>query len=309
MDIIQQLKEIKKIQGNYTSEIIGEFNSPITDKQIMQIERLIEESLPDEFKQLYLFANGQCNNGNGILLGEKFIDSDEIIRQIEFSKSLIKPELKTIENPELSESLMNRIISFYLNKAPKHKLFKKSWFKIEFSCGVGSYGGPYLYINENTTQEERDIIEINYKDYKNIKDIINQLHELEKQSYNWDELEFEVFSNGKYNVERKFFDFDNEINFTSNPENSIKRKYFHYKWLPIFSDYGGNYLGIDLDPGISGKRGQIINFGRDESDMFVLADNLNKFFELIINEINKPNSKLVNLKTHLHDVLKELIIG
>jgi len=84
------------------------------------------------------------------------------------------------------------------------------------------------------------------------------------------------------------------------------KKYFNYKWLPVFSDYGGNYIGIDLDPDTNGKKGQIINFGRDEEIMIVLADSLEEFFDFILTEISKPDNKLLKLEHHLHDTLKEL---
>lgn len=308
MNIISKLEEIKRLQEVNSDENIGVFNSPITESEILRIENLIEEPLPLDFKQLYLYANGQGNEDKGILLGELFIDSNEIIRQLEFSRTLIKPETKTIDNPQKSQDLLQKIIDFYLCKAPKHKMLglKKSWYKIEFKCGVGSYGGPYIYAGENTTSKEREILKIEFKDYDSISGIIKELHKLEEKSYNWDELNFVVYSNGKFEVERSFYNFDNEISFSSTPENCIKKKYFHYKWIPIFSDFGGNYIGMDLDPDTNGKKGQIINFGRDEENMFVLAENLSDFFDFIIQEIKRPNSILLNSESHLHDILKEL---
>lgn len=70
-----------------------------------------------------------------------------------------------------------------------------------------------------------------------------------------------------------------EDSFTSKPEGCIKRQYANAKWIPICTDDGGNFIGVDLDPDVNGKRGQMINFGRDEHDKEVLADSLNAFFE------------------------------
>ncbi len=308
MDLISKLQQIILIQNDNSDEKTGSFNNPISTKHITQIEKLLGESLSDEFIKLYSFANGQSESGKGILLGERFISSEEIITQLEFSLTLVKPENKIIKNIVQSDKLLKEIVDFYVDKAPKHKLYgiKKSWYKIEFKCGVGSYQGPYIYLNENTTSKEREVLEVNFESYKIIARIINELHELEKETYNWDELEFVVFSNGKYDVERTFFDFDNQITFTSIPENFIKKKYFHCKWLPLFSDYGGNYIGIDFDPDIKGKKGQIINFGRDEEEMIVLGDSLEQFFDFILIEIKKKDNNLLNLKNHLHDELKKL---
>src|SRR5690606_12007574 len=251
------------------------------------------------------FANGQNDDGNGVLFGEEFCKADEIIRQLEFSQTLINSRTKTISNPQQSEKLIQQIVDFYVSKAPKHKLFglQKSWYKMEFECGPNSFGGPYLYATENTTGKEREILDI---DEDEILQSVKELHELEKQTYKWDELKFEVYSNGKYEMERFAYDFDNEISFTSTPKNAIQKKYFHYKWLPIFSDYGGNYIGIDLDPDTKGTKGQVINFGRDEEDMFVLADNLDSLFDKILVELKQPTNRLINSETHLHETLKEM---
>jgi len=307
MEIIRKWKEIVNWQRNNSQEQIGDFAEPITEEQFSVLEKLLEEFLPLEFKMLYQFSNGQTESGNGMLFGERFISSDEIIRQLEFSRTLIKPENKSIENPEKSGNLINKIVEFYISKAPRHKLFglQKSWYKIEFKCGVGSYSGPYLYASKGTTSKERGIIKIS--DYEPISGIIKELHILEEKSYNWDELNFVIFADGTFKVERTNYNFDQDIAFTSTPENAIKKKYFHFKWLPIFSDFGGNYIGIDLDPDVKGKKGQIIIFGRDEEKMVVIADNLELFFDFILNEINKNNAEALMTESHLHDTIREII--
>jgi len=308
MEISNKLQHIIQIQNDHSEEKFGELNKPITDEQIFSIEKHLDEPLPNEFKELYSFSNGQSKSGNGILFGLTFISSDEIIKQLEFCLTLVKPVNKTINNPDKSKQFLKTIIDFYIDKAPKHKFFgvKKSWYKIEFNCGVGSYGGPYIYFDENTTSKERETFKIGFGDYEIIAETIKQLHELEKSTHNWDELNFVVYSDTTYKVERSFYDFDNQISFTSTPENAIRKKYFHYKWLPLFSDLGGNYIGIDFDPDIKGIKGQIINFGRDEENMFVVADSLENFFGLLLTEIKNPNTKLLNLENHLIDILRAL---
>ncbi|MBR3422540.1 MAG: SMI1/KNR4 family protein [Ruminococcus sp.] len=67
--------------------------------------------------------------------------------------------------------------------------------------------------------------------------------------------------------------------FSSKPEGCIKRLYANSKWIPICADGGGNFLGVDLDPDVNGRVGQVINFGRDEHNKAVLADSLDAFFE------------------------------
>ena len=47
------------------------------------------------------------------------------------------------------------------------------------------------------------------------------------------------------------------------PPNWIRKEYSQRGWIPLVTDKGGNYMGIDLSPGDAGVAGQIIIFGRD----------------------------------------------
>jgi len=228
MELVNKLQKIVSIQKYNSDENIGVFNKPINEHQIKKIEKLIGEPLPKDFLTLYSSANGQVDNASGVLFGHRFMDSDEIARQLEISLSLIKPEIKKIENKEKSNELLKKIVDFYVDNAPKRNFLgiKKKWYKIEFQCGIDSYGGPYLYSNENTTANEREIVNIDSKLYENISKTIKEIHELERESYNWDNLEFAVFSNGEFKVERTFYDFENQIQFSSIPENAIRKKIF-----------------------------------------------------------------------------------
>ncbi len=71
----------------------------------------------------------------------------------------------------------------------------------------------------------------------------------------------------------------------STPEKAIKIKYINLKWIPIFYDGGGNHIGLDLDPDQYGTYGQVINFGRDQRQKFVMANSLSQFFALINKQI------------------------
>ena len=59
--------------------------------------------------------------------------------------------------------------------------------------------------------------------------------------------------------EEEFLNFDAFLI----PAKCIKETYVNYKWIPISKDYGGNNIGIDVDPDEKGEMGQVINFGRD----------------------------------------------
>lgn len=80
-----------------------------------------------------------------------------------------------------------------------------------------------------------------------------------------------------------------DSNIISVPANHIKEQYINTRYIPISKDYGGNYIGIDLDPGPDGVSGQVINFGRDEDTRFVIAPSLAGFMDFILHNIKNGN--------------------
>ncbi|MET1080481.1 MAG: SMI1/KNR4 family protein [Pseudomonas sp.] len=66
---------------------------------------------------------------------------------------------------------------------------------------------------------------------------------------------------------------------SSTPKEHIRQAYVNPKWIPIFH-VNGAYIGIDLDPDKNGNLGQVINFGIDDEDKFVLARSVDEFIEL-----------------------------
>jgi cell wall assembly regulator SMI1 len=67
----------------------------------------------------------------------------------------------------------------------------------------------------------------------------------------------------------------------SYPPGHIKTDYINLGRIPITGD-SGNHLGIDLDPGPLGKVGQIISYGADEHDKYVIASSLGEFLEFVL---------------------------
>lgn len=54
------------------------------------------------------------------------------------------------------------------------------------------------------------------------------------------------------------------------PPGWIRKEYSLRGWIPLVSDRGGNYIGIDMNPGEGGAPGQVIVFGRDFDTKVVL---------------------------------------
>lgn len=82
------------------------------------------------------------------------------------------------------------------------------------------------------------------------------------------------------------FDADEELNnpryYSSNPPRKIKCRYTNPKWIPLGHTYDSNYIGIDLDPDIEGKIGQVIDFGREQNEKTVLANSIMDYLQKMI---------------------------
>ena len=109
---------------------------------------------------------------------------------------------------------------------------------------------------------------------------------------------------------------------TSYPDGAVQTLYACPGWVPVAFDWGGNHFGVDLAPGRAGRVGQVINFGRDESNKFVMTPSLGAFLEWQLTQLQGGNflikseeydgqvERQVVLRTppnsHLLDVVPEL---
>ena len=82
-------------------------------------------------------------------------------------------------------------------------------------------------------------------------------------------------------------------NSTSYPSGAVQTVYTTPGWIPFAHDGGGNHLGIDLSPGPVGQIGQVINFGRDEDNKFVIAPSFEAFLEWQLTQLQSGNFRIV----------------
>jgi cell wall assembly regulator SMI1 len=75
----------------------------------------------------------------------------------------------------------------------------------------------------------------------------------------------------------------------------VKELYANRLWIPFVHDWGGNHIGVDLDPGPNGRVGQVINFGRDEDTKYVLGKTVDDFVDRIATELEAGNFILDDL--------------
>lgn len=280
--------------------VAGQFAVPANEADLSKIEQLLKESLPNGVRIMLSLHNGEIGNGNSLFFDQRFMSSREIVDQLEFSRSLVKPTNRIIDNSSASEALITQIID-----RVKAQVNTDSWFKVKFGGSANSFSKPALYRKESTTDKEREFFEANYSE---IIPLIGKLHALEQPNYNWDELKITFYHDGRSEVRREDYDFNESIE-EGLPPDTVKRIYFHYKWLPVFADGGGNYIGIDLDPDSKGVKGQVIVYGRDVYKNYRVADNLDSFFEKLIQEINKGEDGIItrDTKYHFHERLKAFL--
>lgn len=76
------------------------------------------------------------------------------------------------------------------------------------------------------------------------------------------------------------------------PPNSIQPYYYHRGWVPLFKDYYGNQIALDLAPGPQGQWGQIILFGRDFDTKLVVASSYQEFIFMYVEDLENGNYRI-----------------
>lgn len=307
------LAKFERIVGWYADSASEPVSSVVAQQdfgQLAAIEQIINATLPEDIRTLYMRYGGDSRNHAGCFIGHGFMGLDQILESTKYARTLIKPEKPFVPNAIESDAVILQIVEEMIRQLDKltgAKMVLANWYKCEFECSPVSFGGPYISEAPDVSDKDRIVIESDHIDYGKFYALAAKLADLERESYNWDELHFVVFRDQQYQLERQFYNLDEAENFTCYPKGAIQRTYFHLRWVPIIQDHGGNYIGVDLEPGPSGDHGQIIVFGRDEYDMFVLADDWKGFLDLILGLIESQPEVLLN-DSHLHDVLKPIIM-
>ena len=304
----EKLQEIIRWYKEVSPDEVRSLASQQDFERITAIEALTGEELPTAIRELFQQFDGEEGDGYGAFMGHELISLDKMRDSLVFSESLIKPASPHIANPEKSQELLDQIIRLVVSDIPNKKKFgfiRQKWHMIVFQTGPDSFGGPYLYRSPETSDLEREIVRLSDNTLDKVSELTQTLHNLERADYNWDELKITAFADGQSEVERSFYNFDEELALTSTPPDVIKKKYFHIKWIPLISDFGGNYIGIDLDPDTQGTKGQVILFGRDDEDMVLLAHSWDEFLDWNL-ELIKTDGDNLKDADHLHDYYKEL---
>lgn len=276
--------------------ISNEFAGPASSAQILELETLLELEIPEELKVLLKTHNGEVGQNNSPFFELRLVDTKEIKDQIEFGLSLIKSSDRYIKNEVVSNELIERIVD-----EVKSKLNLSEWYKIDLQGG-DTFRMPSIYKNKSDLKESVNVS----IDHQEANRLIKLLKQEERPTYDWDDIEFTVYQDGRIETKRNIFDWNSGI--SGSNADPVKPIYFHSKWIALFGDGCGNYIGIDLDPGLSGIKGQVIIYGRDVYENRKVADSLEVFFDKIIDDLQKEDNSLIlkNTRYHIHERLKLL---
>ena len=81
--------------------------------------------------------------------------------------------------------------------------------------------------------------------------------------------------------------------YTSSPPGAVATRYYQRGWIAFAHDFGGNHLGIDINPGPAGTAGQVINFGSDEDDKVAIASSLSALLSWLADELERGNWQVI----------------
>lgn len=308
MNELQKFEYITHWYASNSSEETSKLKVQENIDLISQIESIIEEPIPNEIREIFVKYDGEDKAGYGTFIGHSLVSLEEIIKELINSQSSNKPKNPHVSNPKKSEEIIVALNAIYRSLVPEENwlgFLKKKWYKLSYEGSVSSRGGPYFYRNESTSNKEREILKLSGEQGAQVQSLLKELHELERETYNWDAIKCTLYGDGSYAIERIFYNFSNGL--SSFPEGCIKTIDYHFGWLPMIKDHGGNFIGIDLDPDKNGTKGQVIVYGRDEKTMFVLTKSWTEFLELVLEIIQEKPDDLLKA-CHLHDYFKKLLV-
>lgn len=78
----------------------------------------------------------------------------------------------------------------------------------------------------------------------------------------------------------------------SHPPGAVKPLYANRHWIPFAGD-GQHYIALDFDPDTGGTPGQVINAGRDDETLHVIASSFEEFLAFVAAQFTAGRVKLM----------------
>ncbi|MBK6869818.1 MAG: SMI1/KNR4 family protein [Kineosporiaceae bacterium] len=96
------------------------------------------------------------------------------------------------------------------------------------------------------------------------------------------------------------FDY-REAGMSSVPDDAVNTEFIDVGRLPLITDGGGNYVGLDFLPGPAGVEGQVLAWGRDDHAWTVLADSLDGFLREVATRLRQGRVTVVHPEGDPHE--------
>ncbi|CUH88528.1 SMI1 / KNR4 family protein [Phaeobacter sp. CECT 5382] len=301
------LNKLERIGAWYDQVFSGDvavFKAQESPDCIREVEHLSGETFPPEIRELYQNYDGEVPAQRGRILGHSLVSLDWMKKYLREAVEAIKPKNPSIPDVAQADRYVNEIVEVVTKSIdrPPFENAKYGWHWLDFECGPASMGGPYLYASAYTTGRDREILKLSGEAKDEIWRLARLFNRMEKEAFGWDFLKFRISGHGAIDLERCYHDTGAEF-LSSLPEGAIRIKDFHNKWLPVIHDGGNNCIGIDLDPADRGTRGQVIVFGRDEDERFVVSRSWECFLDHLL-QLIEDEGQAFREERHLHDYLK-----
>lgn len=118
-------------------------------------------------------------------------------------------------------------------------------------------------------------------------------------------LNFQAFSTVRFYMESWLNDpnqledwEDGRGEHPSHPEGHIQSIYLRPWWLAFADGPSAESLCVDLEPDARGTRGQVIVWGADFDDRYVLAESLGAFFEMLLEQLERGEVRLAGSSSY-----------
>ncbi|MGG7568092.1 SMI1/KNR4 family protein [Rhodovulum sp. DZ06] len=265
---------------------------------VAALEARLGVPLPDAVAEALRTWDGEPDP-MGCFLGHEWMSMVKINRHLDDVKQFDKPENPTVPDEAAAEAAFDEIAQGFLTHVPA------GWAEVKFGIGPGvmKLGAPKLPDGSFAGKA----VDLPREAGDALMARVRALMAAENAAYGWDELEFTFHADGTREVTRKRYDNLHKYQ-RYHPEGAIRDKYMHLKWLPLVHDGGGNYIGVDLDPGPNGTVGQVIVFGPGEDDHFVIAPDWDGALDHFLGRI-ESDSGPIREGAHLHDLIREAFVG
>lgn len=103
----------------------------------------------------------------------------------------------------------------------------------------------------------------------------------------WELLSLEYIVN-EWDLMKDLYDRGDFKDVPSKPiDGSIKPNWWNLKWIPVASNGAGDLICLDLDPGSTGKTGQIISFWHMDEKRERIADSFEVWLLQFINDVDR----------------------